>query len=174
MRALRVIASSISPSISHETFFSTKRRAAKRRFACNGGDLFIYRTLRSRRASRATRRRRRVARNSKAFEKIANASVRAATGENVRLYVAGSLGVVDATAEDLSGSKATAKVPCTLAISSTLGRAHAWHRGIIHAPGNLKKFETATEILDTALGKAFEMISLLVYIYMYKGGPTLI
>lgn len=162
MRAFRVIASSISPSISHETFFS-----AKRRFACNGGDLFIYRTLRSRRASRAcTRRRRRVARNSKAFEKIANASVRAATGENVRLYVAGSLRVVDATAEDLSGSKATAKVPCTLAISSTLGRAHAWHRGIIHAPGNLKKFETATEILDTALGKAFEMISLLVHIYV--------
>lgn len=45
MRALCVIASSISPSISHEAFFSAKRRAAKRRFACSNGaqrGRFIY------------------------------------------------------------------------------------------------------------------------------------
>lgn len=152
MRALRVIASSISPSISHETFFSA-RRAVKTRFACSVAQRgrFIYLSdsaveralaaladvgelLEIRRLSRKLRTR-----------------MRAPPQGRMCLPLCGRVGVVvDATAEDLSGSKATAKVSCTLAISSTLGRVHAWHWGIIHALRNFKKFETATEILDIA------------------------
>lgn len=135
--------------------------------AQRGGDLFIYRILRSRdvRVEPAFADVGEWLEIRRLSRKLRTRAWGPPPGENVRLYVAGSLGVVDSTAEDLSGSKATAKVPCTLAISSTLGRAHAWHRGIIHALGNLKKFGTATEILDTALGKVFEMISLLC-VYM--------
>lgn len=51
------------------------------------------------------RRRRRMARNSKAFEKIASTG---AAGEKARLYAAESRHEVDTTVENLSGSKATA------------------------------------------------------------------
>lgn len=111
MRALRVIASSISPSISHETFFSA-RRAVKTRFACSVAQRgrFIYLSdsaveralaaladvgelLEIRRLSRKLRTR-----------------MRAPPQGRMCLPLCGRVGVVvDAAAEDLSGSKANSK-----------------------------------------------------------------
>lgn len=90
--ALRVITLLITRNVSRMEHFSTVHaRAMRTRFVRRKvpvGALFIYWTLAEESGGErdgVVRRRRRMARNSKAFEKIANAS---AAGEKARLYAA--------------------------------------------------------------------------------------